>query len=109
MKLSKNLQCVCVRNGIQIWLEQDRVENLKANLKKLEKSTFIELPGGQVVNSADLTGIFSAKDIEELTHRKNGEWKCRYGNFHQKYEKCECAEIERLEEERKKTKKLGKG
>lgn len=87
--LTKNLMCISMRNGIDIWLEEERVKTLKTFLKTAKG--FIEL-GDEMINSVDIIGIFSAKTMEEQIRRKNGEWKCKFGNWHKKGQDCTCQE-----------------
>lgn len=103
-ELTKNLKCVILRNGIEIWLEAERLNNLKTSLKTNPKG-FIEIDE-EMINSADITGIFTALTMEEFSRRKNGEFKCKFGNWHTKKDNCECVnpKIKELEVEIKKCK-----
>lgn len=95
-EISKNLQCILIRGDIEIWLENKRIENLKRELETLNENRFVEVDGS-VINTADLVGIFSAEKMEEKTRRKNGEWRCKYGEWHSRGEKCTCYELKRYE------------
>jgi len=86
--LSKNLVCVVIRNGVQIWLEQERAENLKKILSSTNKPQFIDFEN-EFINTADITGVFSAIAMEDITRRKNGQWKCERNNWHNRGEKCQ--------------------
>lgn len=88
-KLSKNLKCVVLRNGIEIWKEDDRLNDLAKKLLSGQKIGFINIDD-ELINSADIIGIFSAQVMEEAVRRKNGQWKCQYGNWHDRGQKCEC-------------------
>ena len=97
-ELSKNLVCICVRNGVQIWIEKERAENLRNVLNKLEKHHFIEFEK-EFINTADIIGIFSPESMDELTRRKNGQWKCKTGFWHDRGKKCACEENEKSGDE----------
>lgn len=86
-ELSKELVCLLLRNGIQFWLEKDRATNLESKLSDKTKP-FFDLDGN-IVNKSDVTGIFAATVIEEMTRRKNGQWFCKEGYWHDRGEKCE--------------------
>jgi hypothetical protein len=88
-ELSKNLVAIVLRNGAEIWAEKDRAEILIRLLEKVNQSKFIRFDG-ELFNTADVVGIFSAKVMEEITRRKNGQWKCERGNWHDRSKKCEC-------------------
>jgi len=54
--LSKNLMCVLLRGGVEIWVEQEKIEPLT---KAIEKKEIIRI-GNNIINSVDITGIFEA-------------------------------------------------
>lgn len=87
--LSKNLVCIVIRNGISLWVEQDRAENMISLLTGNNAPQFVKYEN-RLINRADVVGIFTAADMEEHTRRKNGEWKCPSGEWHPKATKCEC-------------------
>src|SRR3990167_2346938 len=89
-ELAKNLMCICMRNGVQIWIEQERTVQLQNILERLSGSKFI-LFENQTINTADIVGIFTAENMRELTMRKNGKWQCDVaGTWHEKKEECTC-------------------
>lgn len=87
-ELSKQLMCVQIRSGMQIWVEHDRAKNLINKLKN-EDGRFIEFDG-QIFNRADIVGVFSPNTMSEHTRRKNGEWQCDKATWHKRGETCEC-------------------
>jgi hypothetical protein len=101
-ELSKNLKCICLRNNIEIWLEADKLEPF---ISAIEKNKFVRIEN-QVINTADVVGIFEPATMENLTRRKNGQWKCEFGIWHEKGQRCECAYNKRVEEEAERTRKM---
>lgn len=93
-EMSKDIKCILMRSGIEIWLEDDRIENLKKVLMASRESKFIEL-NGEVINTADITGIFSAGTMQDVGRRKNGQWKDSKGNWHDKGERI-CPTCKRI-------------
>jgi hypothetical protein len=87
-QLSRNLMCIQIRSGMQIWVERERAENLMQILAS-GNTKFIEFEG-QVFNGADIVGVFKAQTMSEYTRRKNGEWQCKYDEWHKKNETCSC-------------------
>ena len=85
-ELSKNLMCIALRNGTEIWIEEEYIINLKKVLLISSQSKFIEI-GKEVINTADITGIFDAKTMETTTRRKSGQWQDKEGQWHNKYDK----------------------
>ena len=109
-ELTKGLVCVSMRNGVEIWLEADRAAAARQALISLRESKFIHIDD-QVVNTADIVGIFSAPTMSDMTCRKNGQWKCRAGTWHDKGEKCGCPgkeEAQRQERIREAIRRCGK-
>jgi len=88
-EISKSLMCVQMRSGVEIWVEADRAISLQNALESISSSKFIRFDD-QTFNSADITGIFSAKTMEDFTRRKNGQWKCSNSAWHDKHTKCDC-------------------
>lgn len=94
-ELSVNLVCVLMRSGVQIWLEKERAENLRTVLRSIHESKFIDLDSN-FINTADISGIFTAEDMEDWTRRKNWQWKCNNNVWHDRGEKCECLSAEQI-------------
>lgn len=87
--ITKNLMAIVMRGGLEIWIEEEKIQNLKRALMSGKESKFIEL-NDEVINSADIVGIFTPQTMENKIRQKNGQWKCSEGVWHDKYEKCEC-------------------
>lgn len=94
--LAKKLVCVQMRSGVEIWMESERAENLQLELTRLTSHKFVKYDD-QIINTADIVGIFTAGTMTEHTRRKNGQWQCARGNWHERAEKCYC--ISRLDQE----------
>lgn len=88
-EVTKKFMCICLRSGVEIWAEEERLKNLISILKSSTGHKFVELDD-QLLNTADITGIFNAETMSDLIHRKAGEWKCKYENWHARIERCEC-------------------
>lgn len=89
-EITKDLRCIVLRNGIEIWFEAEKLVTLEQMLASAERSTFIKIEG-EMVNTADISGVFTARAMEELNRKRNGQWKCQYGTWHGKSAKCQCA------------------
>ena len=98
-EISKKLMCILMRENLEIWIEEEKLEPLMA---MLETRRFIKIEN-RVINTADISGIYPASDMEDRTRRKNGqwkdeegiwrnrgEWKCDYNNWHTKGDFCKC-------------------
>jgi hypothetical protein len=87
--LAKKQQIIVLRNGVELYLDEERAEPLKDRLINLKTHFFSEIDG-QVFNSADITGIFTPEALNDLKMKKSGKVKCDYGNWHLKDEVCKC-------------------
>lgn len=89
MKLAKNLYCVQMRSGVEIWIEQEKVSKLQNVLTSLREHKFLFF-NDQTINTADVVGVFKAETMEAYIRRRNGQWICKEGTWHERGQKCEC-------------------
>ena len=88
-ELAKDLVCISMRNGVEIWLSAERAAIARSALLEIRESKFIHIDS-QVINTADIVGIFTAEVIGDMARRRNGQWKCDSGTWHEKRQDCEC-------------------
>ena len=89
-QLTKRLLCISMRNNVEIWVEEDRAKNLVETLERSTSHKFIRVDS-ELLNSADVVGVFTAQTMSDATRRKNGMWQCSQGNWHDKGERdCSC-------------------
>ena len=81
--------CIALRDGVEIWLEDERATNLKNVLKSANSSKFVDL-GDEIINTADIIGIFKPETMDAKDKKKRGWWLCKYNKWHAKNETCEC-------------------
>jgi len=82
-------KCVLIRGGLEIWIESDRADKLMEALKRSDAPRFISIEG-QSINTFEILGIFTPDAMEDRQRRKNGQWKCMKGRWHEKAHVCEC-------------------
>jgi len=82
-------KCIVMRNGVEVWVERKKAEQFESDWQKgmIRGAVGIE---GRTVNTMDVIGVFAPEDMDSATRRKNGDWKCHAGTWHQRFEKCEC-------------------
>jgi hypothetical protein len=86
--LVKEQVCLYLRNGIEIWVDKDKAKDFSKDLiDGLKAFVYIEK---RLVNTVDIVGIFQPDDLEDLKRRKNGQWKCDKGAWHDRGEYCGC-------------------
>ena len=91
-KISKKLKCIVMRNSVEIWKEEERINDLIQKLVNGQKIGFIKIDD-EVINPVDIVGIFTAQTMENLTRRKNGQWQ-KDGKWYNKSDRvCKCGNI----------------
>lgn len=58
--------CIKMRNGIEIWVDDERLKKLQTILENIKGTKFINIDK-QTVNTADIIGIFDINTI----HKEN--------------------------------------
>lgn len=94
--LARPQKCVIIRGGFEIWVDVEKANRLQDTLQNLTSHLFITW-GDDQFNTADVTGIFSPATMDERTRRKNGQWQCQAGEWHDRFEKCACGSREKRE------------
>lgn len=84
--IAKEMRCICLRNGAEIWVEKERVEALVRILLESKEHRFIKIDN-EIVNTADIVGVFTPQALERTWRLKQGQWQDKKGNWHSKEEK----------------------
>lgn len=117
-EISVNLMCIKMRSGVTIWMEKAKAEKLQDILDGITNHKFIRYEG-QSFNTADLEGVYDASTMDAFTRRRNGQWQCVKGAWHDRHQECGCGrsqgsfespEVEEISEEQraKNIKAIGK-
>jgi len=77
-----------MKSGVEIWIDDDKAEKVMSYLQQ-QKTGFGTIED-RLVNLVEIEGIFNPIDLEELVYRKQGMWKCKHNNWHNKNEDCSC-------------------
>lgn len=88
-ELAKKQVCVLVRSGLELWIDADNVHALEEAMSDTTKR-FIKIHG-QLVNPFEILGVFTADAMDERQRRKNGQWRCMQGSWHEKHTQCTCS------------------
>lgn len=93
--ITKNQICLLLRNGVQFWMSQEKSDILYEIINPTDpnkpRPDFIRL-GDENARffRTEISGFFTPLQVEELTRRKNGQWQCQNGTWHDRFVKCEC-------------------
>lgn len=85
-KIAKKQRCISIRGGQEVWVDEDKVDQI---ISQLENRKFIQI-GENLINVADISGIFTAEEMESVIRRKNGQWQGKDGKWNNKGDR-ECS------------------
>lgn len=85
-EIVKEIMCIKIRDGIEVWVEKEKIEKFIDDLITGKIGRFVKIEN-QLLNTADIVGIFDANAMEDSTRRKNGQWKDKKGSWHDKGER----------------------
>ena len=88
-EISKELTAVLMMSGVVMWVEAERATRLRAVLSSRDLPKFVEFEG-ELINTSSIEGVYSAATMADLQRRKQGQWQCQKGRWHDRNEKCEC-------------------
>lgn len=105
-EITKPQLCVVMRNGVEIWAESEKAERFGNDcVRGLKGMVQFE---GRFLNTADFVGIFTPDDMESLIRKKNKQWKCKHGTWHDFGEKCVCMSQEEKDYSKKRNEAIAK-
>jgi predicted transcriptional regulator len=88
-EITKKQQMIQMRSGIELYIDEEKSIKLQRVLQEIKESKFIQFEN-QTLNTADIVGIFDIDTVENAKRQKRGEWQCEKGEWHAKFDKCEC-------------------
>jgi hypothetical protein len=93
---AKPQSCVLLKSGLELWIDTQYVDTLTQTIADTTQR-FVKIKG-QLVNPYEIAGIFTAEAMAERIRRKNGQWTCQWGTWHDKGQVCECIDPRMTEE-----------
>lgn len=89
-EITTSLVCIVIRGGMEIWMPGDKLTSFDTQYSQARKNGGLLFFEGERINPADVVGVFKAQTMEATTRRKNGQWLCQQGTWHDRQEKCLC-------------------
>lgn len=105
-EITKSQKCVVMRNGVEIWADAEKADGFGDDCVKGMKG-MVKFEG-RYLNTADFVGVFFPDDMESLVRKKNKQWKCKHGTWHDMGEKCVCLTQEERDYNKKRTEAIEK-
>ena len=90
-EITKPQLCIYQRNGIEIWVDKEKAMAIAQDLESFT-GKFISVEG-RVLNVMDIVGIYKPVDLDEKKRRDRGQYKCDFGEWHDRTEICDCAKM----------------
>lgn len=78
-----------MKNGLPIWTTEIRVNALESILAAGAGHKFVKIDD-RTINSAEIQGIYTPAQYEEIANLKQGMWQCAEKKWHKRKEECEC-------------------
>lgn len=91
-ELANQQKCIVLRNGLEVWVDATLATQIETDWISGALKGPLRV-AGRVINTADISAICLPQDMFDLGHRKNGQWKCRAGRWHDRGEKCNCPSL----------------
>lgn len=92
-EITDKTQVVTTRSTGNYYVTVEQAEKVIAAMS--DKSAVIRLDGNAIATN-DITGVVSGERIRELDRKKQGDFECSYGHWHQRGEKCGHAAYQAL-------------
>lgn len=84
---------IVMKSGLIHWLNAETWEKINEIVANQKAHQFIRISelGNIAINTAEIDGVYTTYQYEEICNIKQGMWKCYYGQWHNKgRNECEC-------------------
>lgn len=91
LELRKEQRPVLMKSGLVHWVTLHTAANIQQVLEKQEGHTFINIRElGISLNTAQVEGVYTLTQYEDMMKIKQGQWECEYKIWHGRREECQC-------------------
>lgn len=94
---------IVMKTGLVFWVRGETGKKAQMHLESQTAHSFIRITElGETINTAEIAGIHNPETYDELNRYKAGDYKCQWGKWHEKRQRCDCAvEVRKAHEEAK--------
>lgn len=90
-EIQKEKLPVVMKGGLVHWLSEETHMKLQTALSAQSAHAFVRLNDlGITINTAEIEGVYTKEQYEDMGRIKQGMWHCAYGKWHEKKGTCEC-------------------
>jgi hypothetical protein len=98
---------IVMKNGLVHWVSETTHEKIQMALQIQSSHSFMKITElGITINTAEIAGIYTIKQYEEITNIKQGMWQCELKKWHGRKEVCECKKIKAQQDEENRRKAI---
>lgn len=90
-ELSTKRFVLILKDGSKFFLDEKEAEIVKQAVKN--GLTYLEV-GDSLISIYSFSRIVGSENYEEAEKIRRGEWKCRYGEWHEKGQECGHRDVE---------------
>lgn len=85
-------QPIVMKGGLVHWVTADTGTKIQDVLRNQQSHSFMKINElGIVINTAEVEGVYTMSEYEDICKIKQGMWQCEYRNWHNKGKKeCNC-------------------
>lgn len=84
-------KAIMMRSRLVHWISETTGEGLQNQLQTQQGHTFVKIRElGITINTAEVEGVYTVLQYEDLAKVKQGMWQCEYQKWHGKREECGC-------------------
>src|SRR3990167_560017 len=88
-EIAKSQKVIVMKSGLPLFVDAERAKNAEQILASGTGHRFLGIDE-QTINSAEIEGIYSPEQYEEIQRIKKGDYKCKFQRWHAKREECSC-------------------
>jgi len=86
---------ILMKSGLVHWVSKETGEKASEHVSVQTGHSFMRIRelGGISINTAEMEGVYTHKQYEDMCRGHGGEWQCAYQNWHKKKGgECHCRE-----------------
>lgn len=82
---------IVMKNGLVHWVSGETHGRIQQALGAQQAHTFMKITElGVTVNTAEIEGVYTTEQYDDMTKIKQGDWQCSFRKWHKKKAECEC-------------------
>ncbi len=89
--IRKDKMPVVMKNDLVHWVSTETHTRVQEALNAQSGHSFMKVSElGITLNTAEIAGVYTLNQYQDMVKLKQGMWQCEYQKWHKKREECEC-------------------